>query len=68
MLPGERRRGEQQGCGDGCERISYLFLVNHGDDEARVDAAGLDLLDGSEHEGEAVLPPGGVRVLLERDR
>ena len=45
---------------------SYLFLVNHGDVEARVAAAGSDLLDGSEHDGSVVLPPGGVRVLLEQ--
>ena len=42
---------------------SYLFLLNHGDAEARVAAAGHDLLDGSEHRGEVVLAPGGVRVL-----
>jgi beta-galactosidase len=44
---------------------SYLFLVNHGDAEARVAAVGSDLLDGSDHDGAVVLPPGGVRVLLE---
>jgi beta-galactosidase len=44
---------------------SYLFLLNHGDAEARVAAAGHDLLDGSEHRGEVVLAPGGVRVLRE---
>ena len=42
---------------------SYLFLLNHGDAEARVAAAGHDLLDGNEHRGEVVLAPGGVRVL-----
>jgi beta-galactosidase len=44
-------------------RGRYLFLINHGDAEAVVTASGHDLLDGSEHTGEAVIPAGGVRVL-----
>ena len=36
----------------------YLFLINHGDAEARVAAAGHDLLDGSDHEGAVAGRPG----------
>jgi beta-galactosidase len=43
----------------------YLFLFNHGQDTAHVPAAGRDLLDGSEHDGEVMVPAGGVRVLRE---
>ena len=42
---------------------AYLFLLNHGDEPATVAASGVDLLDGSEHDGSVVLEPGGVRVL-----
>jgi beta-galactosidase len=41
----------------------YLFLINHGDREERVAAAGHDLLDGTDHHGEVAIPAGGVRVL-----
>jgi beta-galactosidase len=44
-------------------RERYLFLINHGDAEARVPASGHDLLDGTDHAGEVLIPAGGVRVL-----
>jgi beta-galactosidase len=47
-------------------RDRYLFLINHGESEAVVPAAGHDLLDGSDHAGETVIPAGGVRVLRHR--
>jgi beta-galactosidase len=44
-------------------RGDHLFLLNHVDAEVRVAASGHDLLEGTDHDGEVVLPPGGVRVL-----
>ena len=44
-------------------RERYLFLINHGEAEAVVAAAGHDLLDGSEWRREVAIPAGGVRVL-----
>jgi beta-galactosidase len=41
----------------------YLFLINHGDADARVAAFGHDLLTGTDHDGATVVPAGGVRVL-----
>jgi beta-galactosidase len=41
----------------------YLFLINHGDADATVAASGCDLLTGSDHDGEVVVPAGGVCVL-----
>ncbi|MCL2728819.1 MAG: beta-galactosidase [Actinomycetia bacterium] len=41
----------------------YLFLINHGADDAVVAGSGTDLLDGSVHEDEIVVPAGGVRVV-----
>ncbi|GAA4688960.1 beta-galactosidase [Phytohabitans rumicis] len=42
---------------------SYLFLMNHSDAAAQVDAAGVDLLTGAAWDGR--LPAGGVAVLRE---
>ena len=51
-----RRRGEAG---------SWLFLLNHTDDEQRVPAAGHDLVRDTRVAGEAVLAPGGVAVIRE---
>lgn len=45
---------------------SYLFLINHSDEEGWADASGVDLLTRSAHEGRAPLAPGAVAVLRER--
>jgi beta-galactosidase len=45
---------------------SYLFLLNHGDADATVAAAGTDLLAGTVHHGPVAVPAGGVLVLRER--
>jgi beta-galactosidase len=42
---------------------TYLFLLNHGDVPVEVAASGVDVLDGSEHDGTVALATGGVRVL-----
>ncbi|WP_336697167.1 beta-galactosidase [Curtobacterium sp. USHLN213] len=52
------RRVRQDGTG-------ILFLLNHRIDDVVLSAAGTDLLDGSGHGPETVVPAGGVRVLLE---
>jgi beta-galactosidase len=45
-------------------RGEFLFLINHGPDEARVDGVhGLSLLDGEECAGTAAVPAGDVRVV-----
>ncbi|WP_240347712.1 Beta-galactosidase C-terminal domain [Curtobacterium sp. 24E2] len=43
----------------------FLFLVNHRADDVTVVASGTDLLDGSGHGPETVVPAGRVRVLRE---
>ncbi|WIE73499.1 beta-galactosidase [Curtobacterium sp. MCJR17_020] len=43
----------------------FLFLVNHHADDVTVVASGTDLLDGSGHGPETVVPAGRVRVLRE---
>jgi beta-galactosidase len=44
---------------------SYLFLLNHGDTEVTVAAAGTDLLTGTDHAGPVTVPAGGAMVLRE---
>ena len=44
---------------------SYLFLVNHRDEEGWAEASGIDLLTGTAHEGRVPLAPGAVVVLRE---
>jgi len=44
---------------------AYLFLLNHGDAPAAVDATGTDLLTGERWTGAGTVPPGGVVVLAE---
>ena len=44
---------------------SYLFALNHTDDEAVVAASGTDLLTGARYPGEVRVPAGGVAVLRE---
>lgn len=43
----------------------FLFLVNHRADDVTVTASGTDVLDGSGHGPETVVPAGRVRVLRE---
>ena len=43
--------------------VSYLFAVNHGEQDATTTASGLDLLTGEAHTGTATVPARGVRVL-----
>jgi beta-galactosidase len=47
------------------ERGSWLFLVNHTDEEQRVSANGHDLVSERAVGPEVVLPPGGVAVVRE---
>ncbi|MEP7054612.1 MAG: beta-galactosidase [Actinomycetota bacterium] len=49
------------------KHASYLFLINHEDAPALVEASGTDLLSGQQHDGEVVVPAGGVAVLREID-
>ena len=44
---------------------SWLFLLNHGADEARVPAHGYDLVAAAEVVAEVALPPGGCAVIRE---
>jgi len=48
--------------------MTYLFLLNHGEDEATVAARGTDLLTGAHWDGPRPLPAGGVAVLREGGR
>ena len=45
----------------------YRFLINHGDADVTVTAAGHDLLTGTDHAGGVTVPAGGVRVLRRTD-
>ncbi|MGN6408612.1 MAG: Beta-galactosidase C-terminal domain [Curtobacterium sp.] len=45
--------------------VGILFLLNHTSGDVALSAGGTDLLDGSAHGPETVVPAGGVRVLLE---
>jgi beta-galactosidase len=47
---------------------SYLFLLNHGDAPAVVDARGVDLLTGDAWPGPTTVPAGRVVVLREGER
>lgn len=42
---------------------SFLFLINHGAAPATAPARGTDLLTGTRHDGQLMLPPSGVAVL-----
>ena len=44
---------------------SYLFVINHTDQPATIEATGTDLLTGNMHHGAAVVPAGGAAVLRE---
>ena len=44
---------------------SYVFLINHTEEEAWAEATGTDLLTGTEHDGRVVLAGGAVAVLRE---
>ncbi|WP_062515960.1 beta-galactosidase [Demequina gelatinilytica] len=41
----------------------FVIAVNHGEDAARVPVAGIDLLTGTETDGELEVPGGGVAVV-----
>ncbi|MCM3695408.1 beta-galactosidase [Microbacterium oleivorans] len=51
-----RRRGEG---------ASYLFVINHGETDVRVDSDGLDLVTGAEVAGGITVPAGAVRIIRE---
>lgn len=44
---------------------SYLFVLNHTDDEVSLPASGLELLDDVKVDGELRVPPGGCAVVAE---
>jgi beta-galactosidase len=44
---------------------TYLFVINHGATEAKVEAAGFDLLTGRRHGPVATVPAGAVAVIRE---
>jgi beta-galactosidase len=46
-------------------RGSYLFLLNHSDEDAEVAARGTELLAGAQLNGSLVVPAGGVAVVRE---
>ncbi len=46
-------------------QASYLFVLNHTDQPAKVDAAGTDLLTGTTCAGTVEVPAGGVAVIRE---
>jgi beta-galactosidase len=50
----------------GADGRSWLFVVNHADDAARVPAVGTDLVTGAPVDGAASVTPGGVAVISER--
>jgi beta-galactosidase len=44
---------------------SYLFAINHGQQEAAVAASGVDLLTGEAFIGSVHIPAGSVRIVRE---
>jgi len=46
-------------------QASYLFVLNHTDQPAKVDASGTDLLTGTTCTGTVEVPAGGVAVIRE---
>jgi len=44
---------------------AFLFLLNHTDGDVVLSAAGTDVLDGTVHGPDTVVPAGRVRVLRE---
>ncbi|KOX21350.1 beta-galactosidase [Saccharothrix sp. NRRL B-16348] len=57
-----RRRGEVAG-----SAVSWLVAVNHGDGDAELPAAGVELLSGARASGSVVVPAGGVVVIREEE-
>jgi beta-galactosidase len=47
------------------ESSSYLFLINHSDDDGWAQASGVDLLTGLAHVGRVELKAGSVAVIRE---
>ena len=63
-LPGAAERVEvTRRVGDDA---SWLFVINHGDEDADVPVAGTELVSGREVNGDLVVPAGGVAVVRER--
>lgn len=46
---------------------SWLFVINHGDEQAEVPVHGIDLVTGREVAGDLRVPGGGVAVVREAD-
>lgn len=46
---------------------SWLFVINHGDEQADVPAHGVDLVTGRDVAGDLVVPAGGVSVVRQAD-
>ena len=46
-------------------QATYLFVLNHTDQPAKVDASGTDLLTGTTCTGTVEVPAGGVAVIRE---
>lgn len=46
---------------------SWLFVINHGDEQAEVPVHGIDLVTGRELAGDLRVPGGGVAVVREAD-
>ena len=42
---------------------SYLFLINHSEEERKYAAKGYELIAGEDVPGIVVIPPGAVRVV-----
>ncbi|MEU4743386.1 beta-galactosidase [Actinosynnema sp. NPDC023658] len=57
-----RRRGGAAG-----SAVSWLVAVNHGDGDAELPAAGVELLSGARASGRVVVPAGGVVVVREEE-
>ena len=47
------------------EDASWLFVINHGKDDADVPTHGVDLVSGREVAGDLRVPAGGVAVVRE---
>jgi beta-galactosidase len=47
------------------ERSTYLFVINHSGEEARVETTGTDLVTGQTCAGTARVPAGAVAVVRE---
>jgi len=48
------------------EDATYLFLINHADEDGWAESSGIDLLTGNEYAGRVPVPAGAVAVIRER--